>query len=145
MSRREGAVAALALAVLIGGCAHSGAATAASRSGEHEASAALRRCTNGDCDELDAMFRSKLSAPLRARITQAIARGDDPIVARATARCRGGSDAICGVLWWVLDRLYLDDDASTAHADECPLTRAFFDATAERAAPLVASKGDPAR
>jgi hypothetical protein len=107
---------------------------------------ALQRCIdeNERCTGLAAILETELSQrhdaacarQLAAHITQTLRCGDaTPVLGEAIAHCRGGHRASCRALWWVIDRLYLAQDASLARANECALTHAFASAVEVAAKP----------
>ncbi len=121
--------------VVLAACAHS-ASTERSESVSALAGVAeLRRCIDvAECRDFSVRLRTMLNQRLGTatadrlvdQIVETMQHGDaTPVLGDAIAHCRRGHQASCRALWWAMDRLFLDEQATPLRADECPLTHAL--------------------
>jgi len=155
---------ALTLAIVavafIAACAHVEPSVSTPVAVVDDAATELQRCVDDGaaCPALakrvEAKLRAKYDASAAHRLawqmTEMLGRGDASVLGATIARCGTGHPASCRALWWAIERLYLDGDATPARAHECGLTEAvasYFilgrDSGAFGALPTPMSKSSP--
>lgn len=126
---------AIAPVVLLAACAHGASIERLETAVTVDGAAELRRCIDAnECRDVDArmqtMLRQRLDAKAADRLVHQILetlrhRDTSPMIGDVIANCRRGHQASCRALWWAIDRLYIDEAATPARANDCPLTQAL--------------------
>jgi hypothetical protein len=125
---------AVAPVVLLAACAH-GASMRLETAVTVDGAVELRRCIDADeCRDIAARMQTRLRQRLDAKAADRLVhqiletlrrRNASPMIGDVIANCRRGHQASCRALWWAIDRLYIDEEATPARANDCPLTQAL--------------------
>lgn len=121
--------------VLLAACAHTAPVERPETGTTTDAATEMRRCVDVDeCRDVGARVKKMLLQRREAaeaerlvhKLVEILRHSDaTPVIGGVIANCRRGHQASCRALWWAVDRLYLDERATAARANECPLTQAL--------------------